>query len=73
MRAPLFTVLLIANFTTVSLAADAGLKAKVSITSSKRSYRLGEPIQVRYLIENVGGMPFYIPKEIDSVGNARGG
>jgi hypothetical protein len=44
----------------------------VSLTTSKHTYVLGEKIHVKYEIENVGETPFYIPKGIEPIGNARG-
>jgi hypothetical protein len=47
-------------------------KLRVSVTSSKHTYRLGEPVRVKYELGNVGETSFYIPKGIDPVSDARG-
>ncbi len=44
----------------------------VSVKPLKDVYTVGEPIRVRYEIENVGETPFYMSKRIDPIGNALG-
>lgn len=40
--------------------ATAGLQARVSLSPSKRVYKLGEPIILSYRVENAGSEPFYV-------------
>ena len=47
-------------------------EVKITISAEKATYSVGEPIRVRYQVENVGTEPFYIPQGIDSIGNATG-
>jgi hypothetical protein len=48
------------------------LSVKVSVSSAKTTYKVTESIRVKYEIENVGEIPFYIPQFIDSISDPRG-
>jgi hypothetical protein len=51
---------------------DSAPKVTLSLIALKHTYRMGEPIRVRYELKNVGKTSFYISKGIDPIGNARG-
>lgn len=51
---------------------EQGPQMSLTLTAGKHNYRLGQPIRVRYQIENIGETPFFIPKGIENVSDARG-
>lgn len=65
-------ILLASSLTVAQSMPDTAPKVKLSLIALKHTYRMGEPIRVRYELKNVGKTPFYVSKGIDPIGDARG-
>ena len=41
------------------------LEVKISLSTDRQTYKVGEPVIVTYAIENIGGRPFYVPPDVE--------
>jgi hypothetical protein len=72
--AGLFLIIMSTTLGQVNNAQDTDMAAiKVSLSTDKRIYRLGETVLVTYAIHNVGHLPVYVPKQTSLTASPWGG